>query len=245
MKRLARSWAIGMAALLAAGCSSMTTPVLRHETGEALGQKKFRAMARFETGRLYPVAVESSGAVGVGQEAKVFQGSFFGIQGAYGLLPKMDLQLATLYTLNGGGWRVGTKYQVVKKGNFAVAVMAGYGRYSSQGEITLATPTEPFDLDQTLSGWTLDLGFPVSYAFGKEFVVYGGLTMYRGQVGGTANLEVVTLTNYDLGANLGTRIGIKGKFFTDIEFATLRLYDPIVDAIRYVPYWGVAGGINF
>ncbi len=226
------------------GCSSLTTPVLRHEIGEALGQGHYRIRGQIETARLFPLAPASIGAAGMTQAAGAFQGVLFGIQGAAGLLPRWDLQLGTFYSAGGGGWRLGSKYQFLYQNNFAVAGMVGFGRYAAKGSSSYATPTGAQSVTQTFSGSSLDISIPVSYRFGTSVVLYSGLNYYANWVSGSADLTYVSDTTHDIGTNLGLKL-IFGRFEGDAEIAIIRAHDPFMDESRFVPYFGISVGLLF
>ncbi len=62
------------------GCTTVTTPVLRHETGESLGGSgNFKAYAHIERARLVPVVGASSTAASVAQKDDVFAGALLGV----------------------------------------------------------------------------------------------------------------------------------------------------------------------
>lgn len=228
------------------GCSTLSTPMLKHETGEALGQKKFRVRAQLESSRLFPLlpAALAQSASKLEQEASVFRGGFFGIFAAVGVLPKLDLQLGTYYTTTGGGWRFGSKYELWRLGGFAFAAMAGYGRFAAEGTQTYVTKTGNSEVKQIFSAGNMDLSFPVSYRVNPSFAVYTGLNYYRTSISGAANLNTVTDTANDIGTNFGIKLNF-GKFETDIEFAYVRIFDTISSESRFVPYYGVSAGITF
>ena len=226
------------------GCSSLSTPALKHETGETLAKGKIRISGQIESTRMYPFVAAQSAAFGIPQGAGVFQGSLIGLSSAIGLDGKDDLQLKTYYCLGGAGWRIGTKYKAYTQGNINVAAMVGYGRYSAKGTIGMLTATQPLDVATTLSTYQVDISFPTSYRITKDSVLYSGLNYYRVGVTGSSETSFVKVVAHDLGVNFGYRIGW-GKFETDAELAFVRLYDPFEDSVRFVPYLGLAASLVF
>lgn len=231
--------------MITTGCSSLSTPVLRHETGETLGTGKIKAGVNFETSRLYPLVPATASSATVEQNSSVYHGAFFGLYGAVGIHPRIDIQLRTYNAFAGGGWRLGAKINLLAQGRWAVATMFGYGRYSGKGTTTFQTAGQPEDLDQTLSAYNLDLGIPISYRFTPVFALFSGITVYRSGVTGSSGDSYVEATTHDLGVNLGAKFNF-GRFEADAEFALLRLYDPFLNTSwRFMPYWGISGGVLF
>jgi hypothetical protein len=224
----------------------MSTPVLRHETGEALGGGgKFRVRAQLETSRLFPVVpADIAAPVTANQEGGLFRGGFFSIHGAAGVTKLLDVQLGTFYTITGGGWRLGSKYQLMQRGRLAMAGMIGYGRFSAKGTQSFSTVSGPVDVSHTLSASSLDISFPVSIRFSKGFALYSGLAYYRSDVTGSADMTGVNDYGNDIGTNVGVKINY-GKFEGDIETAFVWMKDTIADSLRLVPYWGFSVGLNF
>ena len=229
---------------LLCACSTMTTPVLRHETGETLGAKRIKVAAKYESSRIYTFVPSGSPVNGIPQEGQIFQGSLFGLQGTVGVMQKIDFQLGWFLSYHGAGWRVGGKYQILRKNRLAVAGMLGYGADSSSGTVSYFTAMQPLEIDQTLSANTVDLSVPVSYRLTPGVAAYSGLMLFRSGITGTAGGVSVSGLTFDVGSNLGFRLNLD-QYEADIEAAFLRIYDPFVDGYRIVPYVGVSVGIIF
>jgi hypothetical protein len=229
---------------LAAGCSSLAVPTLRHETAETLGSGRIRLRGHLESARLFP-NIGATAADGFSQDDSVFRGWIFGVQGAAGLTNRLDAQLGMTYMLGGSGWRLGSKYAAYALKRFKFAVMAGYGRYSSKGTTEFKTTGQPFEVSLTQSAWVVDFGVPVSYRLSPAVALYTGMTFYRSGLSGSANNNAVATMNSDLGVNLGMQLHIGAQFEGDVEMSLMRLYDPFTDSIRYIPFWGISGGIVF
>src|SRR4051812_49087154 len=92
--RLSPTRAVSSCALLlwATGCSTLSTPALRHETGEALGPGRIRVAGSLETNRAYAFAPAGSAAAGVVQEAGAFTGSHIGLMGGLGIFSNFEGQ---------------------------------------------------------------------------------------------------------------------------------------------------------
>jgi hypothetical protein len=229
--------------LLGAGCSTVSAPVLRHETGEALGEKHFRVLGHFEASRIFaPGAATDANVQGVAQGNSVFQGSFLGVEAEGGVLPRLDLQLGADFTLGGGGWRIGAKYELYRVNRVAIAAMAGFASGSGSSNVTYLTAATPETISLTLTAWTLDLSVPASFRLSPWIQLYGGPMMLHSGVSGSYGGAVVSDYYNDFGMNLGVRIG-NGRFFGDIEAAYLLMNDPFVGGDRFVPYGGVAFGV--
>ena len=225
------------------GCSTVSAPVLRHETGEVLGEKHFRAYGHFETSRIFaPGAAGDANVFQISQDHSVFQGSYFGVQADGGVLPYLDLQLGANFTAGGGGWRLGAKYQVLRRGRIAVAAMAGYAAASGGGNVTYLTATTPETISLNLSAWTLDLSAPASFRISPWIQLYGGPMMLHSGVSGSYGGAVVGDSYNDFGMNLGLRIGT-GLLFGDFEAAELMVQDPFTGGERFIPYMGVSFGV--
>ncbi len=225
------------------GCTTVATSVLRHQTGESLGVGKFRGFGYFETARLAtPGTTEATYLID--QNKDVFQGMMLGMQGEVGVMQSLDLMLGTNFSADGGGWKVGAKYQFLKMGNLAGAGMLSYGARSAKGNVTYLTADQPVELATTLSAYTFDFSAPVSYRISPAFAAYSGLMLLRTSVSGSLGPDVVSMTNYDLGFNLGCKINA-GRFEGTIEFAFLRVGDPFMDSTRIVPYAGLSFGVAF
>jgi hypothetical protein len=237
---------LGLFLMTASGCSTLTAPVLRHETGENLGSGNFRVLAHFDSSRIFPVVPENSSAATTLQNGTVFTGSLFGVKGEVGVLSIVDLQAEGFAQMSGGGWRLGTKVGIVQLGDFFVAGSLGYGAYSGSGTVTFLTPGYPTDLAQSLSATTTDLSIPISYRISPTFTVYSGFTFYHSEAFGTAGSggEGVSYTSNDTSVNLGFRI-VYGRYFGDVEAAILHLYDPFTGSMRSLPYFGAAIGAAF
>ena len=227
------------------GCSSMTGPALKHETGESLGQGRYRFSARLETSRLYSLPTSGATSSGVSQPNKVFQGSVLGIQGSYGVAPPMDISLATFFSIAGGGWRISTKYQILTGGPFAVAVMLGYGAYSGSGTSLYSAATNSVEVTQTLSAKIGELSFPASMRLGTNFLAYSGLHFYRAGVSGSIDGIGVSDAATDLGTNLGIRYFWSAQVYSDVEFAYVSIHDPFEGGKRFVPFFGLGLGVSF
>jgi hypothetical protein len=225
------------------GCSSLSAPALRHETGEALGTGRLRVRLQTESARLFPLVPSGSAPFSVPQSVDVFQGGLLGVQADGGIAPLLDAQFGTFYPVGGGGWRLGAKYQLLKK-RFAVAAMGGYSRLATQGSVTYTTASGVQDFTQTFSGYRIDFGVPVSYRLGAASTLFGGLTYFRSGVRGSSGSGYVSSVDHDIGVNLGFKLNF-GRFEGDLEFALQRLNDPFEQSNRYVPFWGLAGGILF
>ena len=227
------------------GCATVSAPVLKQETGETLGVKKFRILAHYEMSRIFAPGLPQGGTARKrAQSNSVFQGSYLGVQADGGVLPQLDLQLGANFTASGGGWRVGAKYQFIKSGRFAVSGMMGYAMTSGSGTIQYLTSGTPQEFDQTLSAHTFDFSIPSSVRATSWLVVYGGpMWMHSGASGSFGGL-VVDDTFNDFGFNLGLQFS--GWIFTgSIEAAELMLNDPFTASTRMVPFVGVSFGVTF
>lgn len=235
----------GVLLFLTSACATVSTPVLRHETGETLGAPgKLKAQIRFETSRLFPVVPPDSLAIGTEQNAGIFKSSLFGFQGTIAAHQRVDFQIAGAIFSRGGGWRIGGKYALMKKGNLAVASTLGYGVYSSSGTETYLTAGQPVDVGQTLTVSTIDIAFPVSYRLTPTIIAYGGAMFLFNSVEGAASLVAVTGKPVDFGINLGGRLSL-GRFELDLEMAFLYLGDNFMDSTRIIPYFGLGAGVLF
>jgi hypothetical protein len=230
-------------ALWSSGCTTVNAPVLRHQTGETLGQKKFRVSGHLETSRLFQPSstVETAG---IAQNTTIFQGSLLGVQAEAGVMPQLDLQGGANFTASGGGWKAGAKYQFFKNARFAASGMLGYAVSSGSGTVTYLTGATPVEISETLSAQTLDLSVPVSFRVGPMFAIYSGLMLLRSSVSGSLGTLVVSDVSYDLGTNLGMKI-TSGIFEGDLEFAFLSVNDPFALSRRMVPYAGLSFGVTF
>lgn len=231
-------------AALFQGCSTLTEPALRHETGEAIGKGHYKVSAILESARMYQIPPQGSGTAGIDQGTEVFQGSYLGFRGVMGVLPKMDVQLEWVFSFHGGGWRIGTKYELLRKEHLAFAVMGGYSTASASGTVTLHSATAPYADSQTLSANTADISLPVSWRFNKYVAVFSGLNYFHSEANGSAGTEYVVLPNNDTGVNLGVRINVD-RIEGDVEASTVRLYDPFTDSMRFVSFYGISVGIVF
>lgn len=236
---------VGLGAGLGAGCSTVSAPVLRNETGETLGQKRFRVFGHYESSRIFtPGEATDPIASGVNQNNSAFQGSLLGIQADGGVLPQLDAQVGAFFTSDGGGWRVGAKYQLHRGGRLAVAAMAGYSVMSGSGTVTYLTTGIPENIPQTLSSSTIDLSVPVSFRFGPVIALYGGPMWLHSAISGSYDGLVGADTYNDFGANLGLQF-TSGIFTGDLEAAELLVQDPFVGSSRMVPYVGISFGVLF
>jgi hypothetical protein len=232
-----------LCALGGTACTTVSAPVLRHQTGETLGQKRFRIFGHYESSRIFqPISTPET--VSVPQTNSIFQGSFVGVQAEGGVLPNLDLQLGTYFTSGGGGWRLGGKYQAYRSGRIAASAMLGYSAASGTGTVTYMTAAQPIEVSQTLSAYTVDLSVPVSFRINPMFAFYGGPMLLRSGVSGSFGGNVVSDTSNDLGANLGLQV-TSGMFVGDLELAELKVHDPFADASRFVPYLGMSFGVVF
>lgn len=234
-------------ASLVTGCSALTTPVLRQETGETLGQGRLRASAQLETGRIVPVvpAAVALAAVGNTQDSGIFSGLLFSLGGSYGVLPTTDIQLRTFYPLSGGGWRIGLKQQIIKGSNLAVAGMVGYGHYAAKGNYTINTGS-PTEVDTVMSASQVDFSIPVSYRLGSSVWVYSGFNVYMTSLIGVANTEADTASATDLGVNLGVKIKLSPRYDLSLEGAMLlSAGGPFGSEVGHSPYFGLGLGVLF
>lgn len=246
--RAARTAALVLAALgLAAGsssCGTLSTSVLRHQTGEALGPGKIKVSGRIESARMIPVVDSADAAATTAQSTDVYQAASFGAQGEIGALPGLDFQLSTNYAKGGGGWRLGTKYELKRMGPIAVAVMAGYASYFGAGDVTYLTASTPETLSTTLAAQVFDIGFPISYRFSPGIALFSGLTYFHATVKGSVGNAAVSTSAGDLGMNLGFRI-TSGRVEGDLEGAMLRVSDPFTSGSKFVPFFGISCGVLF
>jgi hypothetical protein len=243
-RALAVSFALVAFTAMAGGCSTLTTPVLRHETGETLGVGHFRFSARMQSSRIFALLPPGSGAVGVAQRAEVFQGSVFGLNAAAGVFPKFDAQVAGYILQSGGGWKIGGKYEIHRRGALAVGGTLAYGASSGAGSVTYLSAGELEDVNQVLTSKTIELSIPVSFRFTSNIVIYSGLTYWHSEVSGSVKTSYMVEPANDLGVNLGLRLNI-GVVEGDVEVAILRFYDPFSDGMRMLPFFGMAVGIVF
>lgn len=122
--------------------------------------------------------------------------------------------------------------------------MVGYGAYSGNDDVTLATATGTEDETLSLSGKMWELSAPVSFRLNPTVAFYSGLAFYHASVVGSAGTDFVSGDAADLGTNLGIRLTF-GRVEGDVEAAFLRVYDPFEQSTRYVPYLGIACGVTF
>jgi hypothetical protein len=223
----------------------VTAPVLRHETGEALGQYKFRVSAYGEMARIYAPDTLPTEVQGISQKKEVFQAGLLGVQGAVGMLPKLDLQLGAYLSSGGGGWRLGAKYEILRGARFAVAGALAYGSRAGSGTVTYETAGPTLDLDQSLSAQMWELSVPVSFRLIPLVTAYGGLTFFRSAASGSFGTSVVSATFLDVGANLGMRFNVAGPFSADLEGAMLWISDPFIGSRRFIPYMGLGASVTF
>jgi hypothetical protein len=240
-----RLLAAALCALSAAGCTTMTVPVLRHETGETLGSRKFRVSARFESSRMFSFTEGDPNIDRVAQNSDVFTGSALGLGMTAGLADRVDAQVEGFSNFGGAGWRLGTKVMLLRRGRYGVSVMGGYASNSGSGTVRYLTGGFPVDLVQTLSAGTVDLGVPASVKMTDHLWFYGGLTWFRSGVNGTLGVNNVSAVVNDLGTNLGARILLGTSVEIDLETALLRFYDPFSDSGRTAPYFGLAASFLF
>ena len=239
--------------LLLAGCSTVAIPVLRHETGDTLGQKGIRVAARVESARMFPAFAAGSAAINAQQPVDPFVASLVGVTGTIGALPDLDVQLGALWSVNGGGWRLAAKYRFLKKGRFAVAAMLGYNAASGSGTITYATGALPAVTPQTLSVATKEFSIPVSFRVNSAIVLYSGLMYLHSGIQGSpgladfAGVTQPSWTANDWGTNLGMRV-LWNRFEFDFETAVLDVNDPFLNggtSTRLVPYLGAQVAVLF
>lgn len=225
MKRL---FLLGTLAL--GGCSTMSTPVLRHETGETLGPGKSRLGAGLDSSRMYGLIPSTSPAVGQAQEVDVLRSSHLWLGGSIGLLTKTDIGLRTYFKLGGSGWRLGVKQGLFKFGNLSIAGALNYGSHVGKGSVSyLSSTSQAVAVEQVLGAKQIDFGVPLSYRFGNGLVSYGGLTYFSTNVTGVADTVAVTKSVGEIGLNLGVRIpwsGLGRPMEVDIEGAMLSASDP-------------------
>jgi hypothetical protein len=223
----------------------LSSPVLRHETGETLGQGKLRLRGEFETTRVYPLVPPGSTSMGVQQQDSIFSGTTIGVQIAYGLLEFLDIQGGSSYLFGGAGWRLGAKWGFVRMGRWSVAIGSGYGRFSGTGSLSYGlTDGTLLDTDQTLSATRFDLSLPVSYRLSPMFALYSGVHFFSSAVDGSTGAAVVSESLFDFGANFGVKFNLDW-FEGDLEIATINVDDPFLASRRWVPYYGFSGGIRF
>lgn len=237
---LLQAWIVGCLS----ACSSMSTPVLRHETGETLAPGQARAGIIAEASRLYLVAPLTSGITSVAQDSAVLRGSLLGAYGSFGVPWGFELGARTYFALAGGGWRASVKRNVVSAGALAVATQVGYGQYVGRGTVTYATTASTIDVTQVLSARQIELSAPVSYKMGAQTWVYSGITYYKTNIVGAASDTGMSTSEGDIGFNLGLRMGF-GTVQFDIETAMLKASSELTGQSQMLPYFGFAGGITF
>jgi hypothetical protein len=235
--------ALTVAAWGLCACTTVNAPVLRHETGETLGSKHLRVMGHFESSRLFQPAATAETA-GIAQGNSVFEGSLLGVQVDGGVLPQLDLQLGANFTLDGGGWKAGAKYQFFRSARLAAAAMLGYAKSSGSGTVTYLTSGTPVQIDQTLSTYTIDLSVPVSFRINPSIAVYSGLMLLRSGATGSLGNNVVSDISNDIGSNLGVKVTVS-MFEGDVEVAYLLVHDPFTDSAHFIPYAGFSFGVKF
>lgn len=247
MRRIAFAIFFCAAFMTASGCSSVATPLLRHETGEVLGMGRYKVSGRFDTGRMYPLLPGGSPGM-IAQGMEVFQGGLLGGQASIGVIEILDANFSVYPSLGGGGWRFGVKGQVIGqneknsgKYNLAVGIMAGIGRQSVRGSVSYATPTGSIEADQTLSASVWDMAFPVSFRFNKTVALYSALTFLHADIEGSSALAYVRERTTDAALSLGVRINID-RWEIGTELAAARIHDPLTDVYRLVPFIGVSAG---
>jgi hypothetical protein len=230
-------------------CASVSTPVLRHETADALEFGKFRAGVGLETSHQYAFAPLASAASGVTQDGSLFVGNHLGLFGTAGFFGGTELQLRSYFSVGGGGWRASVKYQALKMASLSAALLVGYGKYTGTGTQALATTTGSsgstgtVDVVQTLAARQIDFGPVVSYKIGTTSI-YGGATYYANQLTGVVDTTAVSSKFEELGFNLGVRIGL-GAYDLDVEGAMAPIKDAVSGASNSTLFFGIAGGINF
>jgi hypothetical protein len=234
---------LALACAAMCGCATVATPVLRHQTGETLGQNHYRAYGHLERGRIYAPSTTAE-TVGFEQKNDIYQSTVIGVVGEAGLFSRFDLQGGASFSSSGGGWRIGGKYQLSQKGNIAYAVVAGYSASSGSGKVQYTTEFGTTDISQTLSATVYDVTFPVSYRVSPDLLAYSGLMFLRSRVTGVFNNIGVSDASFNPGINIGFKAR-KGIFEGDVEIASLWLHDPFSDSSRLVPYFGGSLGVIF
>jgi hypothetical protein len=226
-------------------CSSMKLPILKQETGEALGAGRFRVQGELGTGRTVPIVPAALASVTTPQDGSLFSGGLIRAGVSYGVAASTDLQLGTSYSIGGGGWRLGVKNQFVKGGAFALSGMVGYGQHSAKGSFDLDDSGNKTKVETVLSGRQIDLGIPVSYRFGQGSVLYSGLTANLESVSGSANAESVDQGFTDLVFNLGFRQAVSAQIDLSFELALAKLGGPFGADAGLKPYFGLGIGASF
>lgn len=250
-----KNFCIAFGFLIFTGCSTLSTPVLRHETGDTLGAGNTKVVGGYETARMYGLIPSTSAASGIAQDSGVLRSSLMHIGVRYGVLPTTDLQLNTYFKLGGAGWRLGAKRELFKWGSLHFALILGYGSHVGKGTVSYSTTAASststssssttggnVDVEQTLGAKQLDFGIPLSYAFSDSLTVYGGFTYYSTSVTGVADTEAVKKSFGDMGFNLGVRFPAYGLEW-DIEGAMLSASDPTGGGM--MPHFGLGVGMPF
>lgn len=239
----ALGWALGAALT---GCSTVATPLLRHETAETLGSGRYRVRASLGGARVFPILPASLVGVttGVAQESGVLAAFQPVVQATAGVIDQLDLSLGTSILLKGGGWRLGAKYRAWSTGALALGAIAGVGRYSARGDVDFRTSTGSATADSVLAASQIDFGVPVSYRIDPEFAVYSGLQFFRTQMSGSVAGESLEQSVLDWGPNLGLHY-TRGAFEGSAEAILLRVKDPVSAGSRFQIFFGVSGGVRF
>lgn len=243
-------------------CSTLSIPVLKHETGETIGVNSKNVSLKAETSRAIPTVPVIDGVTfSSTQESNPTQSGLLGLYFKYGIIENLDLKIDTPFFLGGGGWRLSAKYQLLgapasssNAGNFAISAMVAYGNFASSGDVTYNTSsgdastasvsTGEATYVQSLSATSIEFSFPISYKIFDGFVVYSGLHYSLLKADGTIHLIATEVSTSDLSFNLG----IQNKFDTvlvNIEGMLLRAENPFNGESSFESYFGVSAGITF
>lgn len=223
----------------------MTTPALRHETGDLLAVKQVRVHGEMEKALMHPIPAEGSLTSGIAQSSSAFQGTHLGFGAAMGVHPKAELQFSSYWLGRGAGWRVGAKTPLTRAGRFSVAGLLRLGTYSGGGDIELLDSTGALsNVEYALSAKQIDLGVPVSTRFGAV-TAYSGLALIKSWVRGTAGGAPVSDTSTDLVFNLGARFPIWGPLEADTELAVVRAGERFTQSTQMLTFYGFGVGSTF
>ena len=230
-------------------CSTVSIPVLRHETGETSGQGKLRFRGRFETSKAIVALPDPTiQAFSTEQETSRLQSLLIGIDVRWGLLDRIDLKLDVPIFMGGGGWRFAGKYQIfgspassAKAGNFALAAMAGYGKYGSTGGVTYTTADGETDFSQSFSATSIDAGVPVSFRIAVTVAVYSGIHLFLITGDGLLDTSAIETSEMSFGANLGFKVDFD-PMYLDLEGMLLQASDPFLDETGFNIFFGLGFG---